>query len=353
MRSIQRRNFIAGTGAAAALGAAAVVSSPADAQAATDPAPPRTPFTPPAGPRSRVIISNDLGADPDGLFAFVHQVLCTSAQIPLVVGAHALLPTDPFDTGKYEANDAYQMAVQMLKLMGKSSAIPAYAGANTGLPDAKTPVITDAARAIVAESMRTDTTLPLYLTAGGSLTDFASAYLMEPAIADKATLIWIGGSPYPAGGGEYNLNADLIAAQVLFNDSTIPIWQVPNDVYSMCMVSDAELQQYVRPCGAIGSFLYDTLYDFYVRFAGRINFGEVYQLGDSPMVLLSALTSPWAPTATYTSPYNEIYAPIINSDGTYTARTSGRKIRVYTGVDARLMYHDFFAKLHTNYGAAG
>jgi hypothetical protein len=185
-----------------------------------------------------VIISNDLGADPDGLFAFVHQVLSPSTEVPLVVGAHALLPTDPFDQGKQEADDACAAAVQMLELMGKSRSIKAYAGSNTGLPDAKTPIVTDGARAIVAEAMRTDTSLPLYLTAGGSLTDFASAYLMEPAIAGQATLIWIGGAPYPADGHEYNLAADPIAAQVLFNDSTMPIWQVPSDVYSMCM--DAE-----------------------------------------------------------------------------------------------------------------
>jgi purine nucleosidase len=351
MQKIQRRHFIAGTGAAAALGAAAAVTNATSAQAAPLPAPPRTPFVPPSGPRGRVIISNDLGGDPDGLFAFVHQVLSTSVEIPLAVGAHCLLPKDPFDTGKYEADDAYHYARTMLELMGKSRQIPAYAGSNTALPDAKTPVVTDAARAIVTEAMRADTTLPLYLTAGGSLTDFASAYLMEPAIAGKATLVWIGGAPYPDGGGEYNLNADLTAAQVLFNDSTIPIWQVPSDVYSMCMVSDAELQQYVRPYGAIGKFLYDTLYHFYTRFTGEINFGEVYQLGDSPMVLLSSLASPWDATATYTSPYNEIYAPVINSDGTYTAQTSGRKIRVYTGVDTRLMYHDFFAKLHNNYAS--
>ena len=72
-----------------------------------------------------MIISNDLGGDPDGLFAFVHQVLSTSAEIPLVAGAHCLLPTDPFDKGKREADDAYRYAVQMLRLMGKSRSIPA------------------------------------------------------------------------------------------------------------------------------------------------------------------------------------------------------------------------------------
>ena len=40
----------------------------------------------------------------------------------------------------------------------------------------------------------------------------------------------------------------------------------------------------------------------------------------------------------------------INDDGTYTPRTGGRQIRVYTELDVRLMFGDLFAKLETNYG---
>ncbi|GAA4622651.1 hypothetical protein GCM10023196_015700 [Actinoallomurus vinaceus] len=267
----------------------------------------------------------------------------------MVVGAHAQLPTDPFDTGKYQAEDSHQAAVTMLRLMRRSD-VKAYAGSNDALKDATTPRVTAGAKAIVAEATRTDTDLPLYITAGGTLTDVASAYLMEPGIAGKATLVWIGGKPYPAGGSEYNFNADPLAAQVLFNQSSMPIWQIPSDVYSMCMVSDFELQQYVATADDIGHWLWRNQLDYYQRFAKRINFGEVYQLGDSPLVLLTALTSPWDKSATYSSPYDTMYAPHLNADGTYTSRDSGRKIRVYKGVDTRLMYADFFAKLQALYG---
>ncbi|GAB3980116.1 hypothetical protein GCM10029978_077320 [Actinoallomurus acanthiterrae] len=345
---MDRRLFM-GSAGAAGLGALAALPASAAEAASVSTGTAKRGFQPPAGPRARVIISNDLGADPDGLFAFVHQVMSPSTDVPLVVGAHAQLPSDPFDTGKYQAEDSYKAAVTMLRLMRRGD-VKAYAGSNDALKDSSTPRETAGAKAIVAEAMRTDTSLPLYITAGGTLTDVASAFLMEPSIAGKVTLVWIGGKPYPAGGSEYNFNADPVAAQVVFNQSTMPIWQIPSDVYSMCMVSDFELQQNVGTAGDIGRWLWQNQLSYYQRFAKRINFGEVYQLGDSPLVLLTALTSPWDKTATYTSPYDTIYAPRLNADGTYTARDSGRRIRVYKGVDTRLMFADFFAKLRTLYG---
>jgi len=350
--STDRRNFLRGSIGAAGLAGAALALGTAQQAGATTPAnaPGKSsnkPFAPPAGPRARVIISNDLGADPDGLFAFVHQILCTSTDVRAVVGAHAQLPKDFFDTGKYQAQDSADIANKMLKLIGRRN-VPVYAGSNDKLVDANTPRVTEGAKAIVAEAMRTDTKLPLYLTAGGTLTDIASAYLMEPKIADKVTLIWIGGSPYPNGGGEYNLNADVIAARVIFNNSTMPIWQIPSDVYSMCVVSDFELQRHLSRAGAIGKFLWENQLAYYARFP--INFGETYQLGDSPLVLLTALGSPWGATNSYSSPYETIFAPTIGSNGSYAANTTGRKIRVYKGVDLRLMYHDFFSKMRTYYG---
>ena len=45
----------------------------------------------------------------------------------------------------------------------------------------------------------------LYIGMQGAITDLASAILMEPAICDKMTAIWIGGGPYPKGGEEFNL----------------------------------------------------------------------------------------------------------------------------------------------------
>jgi purine nucleosidase len=183
------------------------------------------PFTPPGGPRARVIILNDLAGDPDGLFATVHALLSPSTEVRAIIGTLGAL--NPADT--QSAEDAQAKAVQILTLMGLAGKVPTYAGSNTKLMNASTPVKSAGAAAIVSEAMRTDNKEPLYVTVGGGLTDVASAYLMQPGIADKFTLVWIGGAPYPAGGPENNFSEDPIAAQVVFNSSKIPIWQVPQN----------------------------------------------------------------------------------------------------------------------------
>ena len=82
----------------------------------------------------------------------------------------------------------------------------------------------------------------------GPLTDIASAYLMEPRIAKRLTVIWIGGGLYPDGGEEFNLGNDIHAANVVF-ESDMEVWQVPKNVYEMMPVTLAELELRVRPCG--------------------------------------------------------------------------------------------------------
>lgn len=92
----------------------------------------------------------------------------------------------------------------------------------------------------------------------GPLTDIASAYLLEPAIAGRLTVIWIGGGRYPAGGPEFNLGNDIHAANVVFS-SPIPLWQVPKNVYEMMPVSFAELECRVLPQGVLGKYLFEQL----------------------------------------------------------------------------------------------
>lgn len=42
----------------------------------------------PKGPRTAVLVDNDLCGDGDGLFHLVHQLLCTSSDVRGIVGAH-------------------------------------------------------------------------------------------------------------------------------------------------------------------------------------------------------------------------------------------------------------------------
>ena len=200
--------------------------------------------------------------------------------------------------------------------------------------------------------MRTDTDLPLYATFGGGLTELASAYLIEPRIAERLTAIWIGGPEYPdlaapppdTPGSEYNLGIDRPAAQVVF-DSPIPLWQVPRNAYRQALVGMAELAIHLRPAGKLGEYLYASFENVIELVRGfGLNMGETYILGDSPLVLLSTLQSNFHPD-TSSSRFVVRPAPRITDDGVYAERGDGRPIRVYTDLDVRLMVHDFYAKL--------
>lgn len=353
---INRRSLLKGMGAFAAGGAmttgsSASAATPRDGHAAVGS---RGrwgggAFRDPKGARSRVFILNDASGDPDGLFATVHALMCSSTA---VTGMVTTLNSD--DPSSTPATDGVPIAQELLRLMGLAHTIPVHAGSNTKLNSRTAPQPSDGARALIAEATRTDTSLPLYVTVGGNLTDVASAYLMRPDIAGKFTLVWIGGAPYPAGGREYNLMQDPIAVQVVFNDSPVEIWQVPSNAYAQNAVSDTELQLNVKPHGRIGAWLYAQLLNRLNNPPqGFPNLGEQYVLGDSPLVLLTALTNAYDPTGAGgvgSAQYDTMYAPLVNTDGTYQARSSGRQIRVYKSVDSRLIFGDFFAKLKLNYG---
>jgi purine nucleosidase len=364
MGASSRRQFV---GRASAFAAAATVGSAGQAAAASTSEEARSVtaptgkhvFRPPAGPRYRVISDNDYSGDPDGLFQLVHMLLSPSLDVRAVIGSH-LAVGDGFDPSAQQAANAVRQARAVIDLMRLPGRIRVVQGSNVALTDAATPQRSAGAQSIVAEAMRTDTDLPLFVTFGAGLTELASAYLIEPRIADRLTAVWIGGPEYPelgphperpgAGPGpEYNLNIDVKAAQVVFNDSTIPIWQVPRNAYRQALVSMSELAVHVRSRGRVGAHLYDALLAIH-RLAANfgLNLGETYILGDNPLVLLTALQSQFEPN-TSSSEYAVLRAPRINDDGTYTARTGGREIRVYTRLDVRLMFDDFYAKLAAHY----
>lgn len=310
-------------------------------------------FQPTHGPRIRLISDNDYAGDPDGLVQLVHHLLSPSVDIRALVGSH-LAPGDPFEPSDHTADSAHQRILKVLDLMGLDA--PSCAGSNDRLVDLRTPRPSAAAEVIIREALRDDTDLPLYVTLGAGLTDLASAYLLEPRIADRLTAVWIGGSEYPdlavappgSHGPEYNLNIDITAAQVIFNESPIRLWQVPRNVYRQCLVSMTELYHDVRPMGAIGEYLYEKILSVHQMAGGfGVNLGETYILGDSPLVLLTALQSCFEPDPSSSS-YVLRPAPRINDDGSYTPRADGRDIRVYTQLDNRILLSDLFKKIAAN-----
>jgi purine nucleosidase len=307
----------------------------------------------------RVIIDNDFSGDPDDLFQLAHHLMSSSTEIRGIIGSH-LRPDDPADPSGHSAANAVKRATALMRAMGLEGKVPVYEGAPSALVDPLTPIPSAASAAIIDEALRDDTGLPLFLVCGGGLTDAASALLLEPRIAERLTLIWIGGPEYPdlslpipgPARVEYNLNIDISAAMAVFGGSPVPLWQVPRDAYRQCLVSFAELEERVAPCGEVGRFLVEAIRSVTDSAASRgMNLGEAYVLGDSPLVLLTALQCSFQSDAS-SSAYVLKQRPTILPDGSYGAAAFGRSaafgrgaIRVYTRIDTRLMFEDFFLKL--------
>jgi hypothetical protein len=237
----------------------------------------------------------------------------------------------------------------VLELAGRTD-VRVVAGSNVALTDRHTPIDSAAVRAIIAEA-HADSTLPLYVCGGAGLTEVASAWLMDPTISSKLTVVWIGGAEYPGVEGppgpnvsEYNTMIDPIAAQVVLTDSDLLVWQVPRSTYREALASFSEMQSWRAT--PVGSYLVDSL-ESVADMTGRfgLNIGETYVLGDSPLVLLTALQSSFEawPSSSRSA---LLPAPVLDDTGAYTGEVvPDRTIRVWHDLDVRLLLADLHTKL--------
>lgn len=281
----------------------------------------------PVSPHTRVIVDNDFAGDPDGLFALAHHLLADAAIVAGItctsIASDGLLypPGDP----------ARSVAEELVHRLGLDSPPPIAPDAQVGFAELTDP--TAGARLILEESRRVDP-LPLVVACGGPLTNVASALREDPTLADRAELVWIGGGAYPDGAWEYNLALDVPAAQFVFNESRIRIVQVPQHVYRQCALSIAELEVGLHGAGEFGAWLYDrfTTPPEFIRIGGH------WPMGDSPPVMITALTSE-------SSVFHMINGPWIDDAGGYAPHPEPRELTVYDTVDSRLIFADFFARL--------
>lgn len=297
-------------------------------------------------PRMRVIIDNDFGGDPDGLFHLAEQLLSPSCEIKGIICSHHYN-----DFYKYPGNVTYakEQVMKLLDVM-KIKGMDVYEGSEASLIDFSTPCKSDGAETIIREAMRKDTDSPLYILCGAGLTNIASAYLLEPRIAKRIkAVVWIGGPEYRdlcknqlQQQREYNFGIDGKAAQVVFNHSDLNLWQIPRDAYRQCLYSYAELKSRIGGAGRTGKYIISRLEDLLMRAGGRL--GEAYVLGDNPLALVTVLQSAWETDAA-SCEYVTTHTPILDNRGFYKDNPNGRPIRIYTRIDNRLILEDLVAKL--------
>jgi inosine-uridine nucleoside N-ribohydrolase len=259
--------------------------------------------------QSRVVVDNDWSGDPDGLVALAHHLLSPTNRVVAVTSSF-INPVFGVPEG---ATDGAVLARELVDLIAAPESPPVHAGSNGPFGDSASA----AADAIVAEALRDDP-LPLFLVCAGPLTNVAQALQQEPGIAQRLTLVWIGGALDPAA-AEYNRDTDPRAAEFVFATPGLTIWQFPLETYRRCAYSVAELEADLGGSGRVGRWLWTRFTE--LPLPDFVQLGGVWPLGDSPPVLVTAL-----------------------DDGSSSYRTTPNG-RVYTGVDVRLLFADMLAKL--------
>lgn len=268
----------------------------------------------------RVLIDTDAKNEADDQFAIVQALLSPKLENKGFIAAH-------FGTRLPDSMErSYAELEKIFDLMGFEKEGMIFRGAERAIQDKAVPQVSEGARKIVEEAMKNDAR-PLYILFLGPLTDMASALLMEPRIAQRCTVIWIGGGRYPSGGIEFNLGNDIEAANVVFS-SKVPVWQIPKNVYEMMAVSFAELELNVYPHGAIGKYLLEQMNEHAKEDIPRLSdfrSGETWVLGDSPAVGVLLYEHRFC--------FDWVQAPLITKDMTYVQTGLNRPIRVYREVD--------------------
>lgn len=281
----------------------------------------------------RAIVLTDTANEADDQFALAYTLLSPSIEVRAVVAGHFGLPRS--------TKASFDEAARVMDLLGASAAqVPLYLGAEGPLDSfgEASSIAVPGVRAILNEARRDDPR-PLYLLGMGALTDVALALREDPGIANRLTLVWVGGGRYPGGGCEANFFRDIRAAREVFA-SEMPMWQIPVGAYKELQVSLAELRRRVEPLGSLGSFLVGELLLFQERMRARASWisEESWVLGD--------LAAPGVVLDRRRDYYESVQRPSIGDDGSYLPTSDAmRSIRVYKHLDARFLIEDLLAKL--------
>ncbi len=282
--------------------------------------------------RVRVILDTDAAAEADDQFAIVHALLTPRF---IIKGIIAEQFGQFGETGT--ARRSYDEILHLLRLLGRDD-IDVRMGSDCALCDKTDSPSSDGAELIIEEAMSEDER-PLYVLCQGALTNVAAALNKCPEIAGRFICVWIGGGFYPDGGWEFNLFNDINAANVVFR-SQLELWQVPMDCYTRLQIGYAELQCKVMPCGEVGRYLCEQMWQ--LGFTADWPMGESWGLGDSPAIGLAL--NPGC------GRYITRPAPIFDNEGHYLDCPENREIRVYREIDSRYILEDMFAKLKLNFG---
>ena len=151
-------------------------------------------------------------------------------------------------------NKSYDEILKLLDLMKIEKQV--FRGSESYLPCESTPVISDAARDLADRVKNYTKEKPLYIVAIGAITNIASAILLNPEVAERAVLVWLGGhARHFHNTREFNMFQDVAASRVVMGCG-VPFVQLPcMGVVSEFRVSGPELEYWLCDKNDIADYL--------------------------------------------------------------------------------------------------
>lgn len=279
--------------------------------------------------RPRVVLDTDTFNEIDDQFALAHLLLSSDT-----VDLEAVYAAPFLNKRSSSAEDgmekSYAEIENILTLMGRTPHGGYYKGSTRFLENSSRPVESPAAEDLVGRAMSGDGILTV--CAIGAPTNVASALLMEPAIAERIRIVWLGGhAPYWHTAREFNLMQDIHASRILMKGRATLV-QVPCiPVASHMLTSVHELEAHLAPYSKLGRYLSKIVRSYTDNPDGWTK--EIWDLAATAYVI--------DPT-----PFQEakIPAPVISDDLRWVQDPSGNEITVVTRLKRDAIFRDFFQK---------
>lgn len=232
---------------------------------------------------------------------------------------------------------SYQEILRLLPLLGREELQDKiYKGSKDYLTDEKTPQESAAARKLVELAMAMQKDEPLYVVSLAAITNVASALLMEPAIAERIVIVWLGGHSYCwKDTREFNLIQDVAAARVVF-DSGVPLVQIPcMGVSSHLQVTEPELRECMKNQSKVGEYLYRITCDIAAKQEGICWSRVIWDLAAMMWVA--------GPADCLTE--HLVYSPVVSYEGMYSVNPNRHMIKVVDWLDRDRVFATFFKHL--------
>lgn len=208
----------------------------------------------PIGPVD-VVLDTDTYNEIDDQYAIAFALAAEKINLKAIYAApffnsHSTSPADGMEK-------SYQEILTLLKLSGRE--LPVFRGSEQYLLSESKAVNSPAARDLATRAMQYSPDKPLYVVAIGAITNIASALILQPEIADRIVVVWLGGNSMEWHDNvEFNIRQDVAAARVVFG-SGAPLVILPcMGVVSSFTTTGPELEYWLRGKNRLCDYLIDA-----------------------------------------------------------------------------------------------